>query len=242
MGLRDSYRTSVFNDFSIVSKATFYGMKRNAAKPDDFDLDEILPVQLNPVNLTELSNCRIRDDFEKSALREAIRGTQAEKTEAPPMPKRPNPINLSIRLIYDIYDEYNVRTCDGATGLFDNISLNNPELTSLPKLIEYSHDPTTYVLFRWGSINFFGIITSIDCSYDAFSCWGQPLKCEATVNMKEIRIKDMSKNILDCFGSTFKKRVESHEGYLKTLQVGGAVGGVLTSELSGLLPRANRDF
>lgn len=239
MGLRDSYRTSVFNDFSIVSKATFYGMKRNAAKPDDFDLDEILPVQINPVNLTETRNSRMRDD--DALLREALRGTQAEKTEAPPK-KDPQRACLSIRLVYDIYDEYNVRTCDGATGLFDNISLTNPKLTSLPKLIEYSHDPAVYVLFRWESINFFGVITSVDCSYDAFSCWGQPLKCEATVNMREIRIKNMSDNILECFGEKFKLKVTSYEKPLKTLIAGGAVGGVLTSELSTLLPLANRDF
>ena len=131
-----------------------------------------------------------------------------------------------------------MRTCDGATGLFEDISLTSPGLTSLPKLIEYSNDPSIYVLFRWGSVNFFGVIDSVDCSYDAFSCWGQPLKCEATVNMKEIKV-EKTDNILDCFGSKFKTAVTVNENALNGLKAGGAVGGVLASELTGILPAAN---
>lgn len=232
-----NYRTSVFNDFSIVSKATFYGMKRRASNPKKFDLIDILPVQINPTNLTSWYKSTVKG---AGVLREAIRGVGDENVAPPPLCKKNSP-TLSVRTFYDIYDEYNVRTCDGVTGLFQDISLDNKDLTSLPRLLSYQSDPSKYVLFRWGSVNFFGQISSIDCSYDAFSCWGQPLKCEATVNIIQIDTANKD-NILDCFGSTVKTKIRAHEVALKSLKVGSAGAGVIVSELGVIAPAANRDF
>ena len=233
-----SYRTSVFNDFTVVSKAVFYGMKRNTYNPNNFDLEKILPVQINPNNLTELTSGRVS---RPNALLGAIQSSNAYY--APP--RKCNELkSLTVRLVYDIYDEYNVRTCDGVTGLTQDISLNNKDLTSLPTLIEYSHDNSIFTLFRWGSVNFFGTIVSVDCSYDAFSCWGQPLKCEATVSMKEIPVEKAyeTDNILNCFGAKFKTKVKLYEGMLKTLKVGSQLIGAVSPEMQVVSSAANRNF
>ena len=200
-------------------------MKRSSSNPNNFDLEKILPVQINPNNLTELTSGRVS---RPNALLGAVQGSNAYY--APPR-KRNELKSLTVRLVYDIYDEYNIRTCDGVTGLMQDISLNNKNLTSLPTLIEYSHDNTIFTLFRWGS-------------YDAFSCWGQPLKCEATVSMKEIPVEKAyeTDNILNCFGAKFKTEVDLYERVLKTLKIGTQLTGVISSELGAITSAANREF
>lgn len=201
MGLLDTYRKNVFYDYSVVTKAMFYGLEKTPAKT--YKVIEKLPVQINPNNLTEIAPSTIGKG---EGILAGINNLADKEAELPPK-KRPESKRLSIRLDYDIYDEYNIRTCDGmsgALGAFEEISLSNENLTSLPKLIEYGNSNGVYVLFRWGSIKFFGIIRDVSCTYTAFSPWGDPLKCEAVVDMSEIKLdpKTLKGIVAQCFGKT----------------------------------------
>lgn len=220
-GLLDTYRKNVFNDFSVVQKAMFYGLKMSDIDPDSFEVISRLPVQINPNNLTEIANSVAKPTESIIAGNKASYAT----THRPPPKKRPESKRLSIRLDYDIYDEYNVRTCDGMTGalgghghigghaIFEEISLTNENLTTLPKLIEYGNTNGIYVLFRWGSIQFFGIIRDVSCTYTAFSSWGDPLKCEAVIDMLEVDTdpNTLKKIVAQCYGG-----VETFETVINT--------------------------
>ena len=60
------------------------------------------------------------------------------------------------------------------------------------------------MLFSWGGIKFFGIIRDVSCNYTAFSPWGDPLKCEAVVDMLEVEVdpKTLKQIVAQCFGKT----------------------------------------
>lgn len=209
-GLLDTYRKHVFYDYSVVTKAMFYGLELSATNADKFEVISRLPVQINPNNLTEIANSKTSPDQSILAGNKASYATKHK----PPQKKKPEKKRFSIRLDYDIYDEYNVRTCEGMTGalgghghignhaIFEEISLTNENLTTLPKLIEYGNTNGIYVLFRWGSIKFFGIIQDVNCTYTAFSQWGDPLKCEAVIEMQEVEIDPatLQEIIAECYG------------------------------------------
>lgn len=169
--LTSKYRTGVVNDFSIVTKAVFYTMDK---KSDKFILDKALPVQINPNSIT--------DDIEVSnnSIWNLLTSSDSEKNNE----KR----TVQLTLIYDIYDEYNIRTMDGLLAssgkgnlIFSDLSLENKNITTLPEIKELAGNQDKYVLFKWGQIKYFGHIGRVNCTYTAFSRWGEPLKCNADV-------------------------------------------------------------
>ena len=91
--------------------------------------------------------------------------------------------SIDIRLIFDIYDDY----VAGGEVIGKSISLMEEEYTSLPALIELNTNSTLSawhkVLFKWGEISYFGMMSGISVEYTAFSRWGSPLKAEVTVSM-----------------------------------------------------------
>ena len=164
-----SYRTGVLNDFSIVSKAAFYILRPDGG--NGYTLEEKLPVQINPSEFRHNCMCKVY------SLRDATSNSDLKVEELPS--------SINIPLKFDIYDEYNARTLNGAGALMADVSLMNKQLTSLPKLIENWGKTDTYTFFKWGQMEYFGIISNIDCTYTAFSRWGEPLKCDATVSIAE---------------------------------------------------------
>ena len=228
-----SYRTHVFNDFSVVSKAVFYGLKPTSGNPgpDDYRIDKVLPVQINPDSLKHVCNSEI-NGYKKDA---SVIGCTAAKKSL----HRLDSVNIG--LIYDIYDEYNVRTCDGMTGAIDNsISLVNKDLTSLPTLQAYAKDPYIRVLFRWGDVTFFGAVESVDCTYKAFSRWGNPLKCDADVTIKLESLRNYDEISVNCFGKDVIARVTKHETKEKALLTGLMGAGMIIDEIPGLSSQALR--
>lgn len=239
MGLVNTYRTHVFNDFSIVLKAAFYGFRR---KGNNFIVEEKLPVQINPYSLDELTSSPVNAN--PNGIFAAMDAAGSTK-EYPPAPKRRDKNkSLDIRLVYDIYDEYNVCTNNGMTGLASDISLMDPDFTSLPKLIEYSHNNEMYTLFRWGKINFFGFITDVSCVYNAFSCWGDPLKCDVTVRMDEYKIPeykagDCILKALDMTGTSLTA-ISAIESVSKAAMTAGLALGSIAEEATAFVSLASR--
>lgn len=223
-----SYRTHVFNDFSVVSKAVFYGLKPTSGNPgpDDYRIDKVLPVQINPDSLKHVCNSEINGYRRDNSI---IGGTAAKKSI-----HRLDSVNIG--LIYDIYDEYNVRTCDGMTGAIDNsISLVNKDLTSLPTLQAYANDPEMRVLFRWGDVTFFGAVESVDCTYKAFSRWGNPLKCDAEVTIRLEKLRGVDELSVTCFGKSVIAKVTKHEKIEKGVLTALMGAGMIKDELPTLV-------
>lgn len=190
------YRTSVLNDFSCVRKAFFQvyqasGHKTFPGKTSDrilnvgFDPIEIFPVQINPNSIS-------LDYYDSNKLSKA---TDASIYAGGPasIPLRYdnrgdiNPGSVDLTLRYDIYDEYNARTMNGSIPE-NEISLhsdsNNSPITSLQKLRQYAGNTGRYfVLFTWGEIHVFGLLSSLDITYESFSRWGNPLSATTRVTI-----------------------------------------------------------
>lgn len=225
------YRQSVLNDFSIVSKAKFYiidtieepttGLKVKACT-------KILPVQINPHNISRNSRRKMfHENTIGTGISDAIRKGTSVKFDDD------DSDTLDLELIYDIYDEYVTTTSNGLattiTGLvspdnFLGMSLKNKKTTSLEELIrcascdEGYSDATCCVLFKWGSLEFYGKITSLSCRYDVFSRWGEPLKANVSVTITQEYI-DGKIATLDSLGKAAKGTIKIYERAEKTFNV-----------------------
>lgn len=182
------YCTSVLNDFSFVKKALFqvYRIGDNINKGEkyldrEFEYIEQFPVQINPdafdfhygVGHLQKRNVDTRIDQVKSV--EGIDLVHRSEAYAAG--------NFGTKLTYNIYDEYNAVTANGALSDDDTISLHTGTHTSMCKLREYAGLPDYYVLFLWGEIHIFGFLESVDIDYDTFSPWGQPLVGTANISI-----------------------------------------------------------
>ena len=188
-----AYRTHVLYDFSIVSKAKFYVFEEDTSifgkginyKRADGEFKDPLPVQINPdeFDVTYGSTVKSIGPIENSILND-----RKDLPGGIPLIKPQEPADteeVEINLKYDIYDEYNVRTMDGVDPLSD-FSLESETHTSLKRLGKIaSSGGRYYVLFVWGNIEHFGLISSVNVNYTAFSRWGHPLKADVTVKIVE---------------------------------------------------------
>lgn len=170
--LTNSYRTNVLNDFSTVRKANFTLLSPN------FDIEEIVPVQINPNDITYRCHSRGFNSVGGLGTKpgEEVRGDSISAEYV-----------LEMTLYYDFYDEYQARTLSGFLGSLDDFHLMNEKYSSLAKLIQFSNqNPEGYVFFYWGPFKIFGRLETIDPTYKAFSQWGQPLKATANVTIKRV--------------------------------------------------------
>ncbi len=181
--LTSSYRTYVLNDFSAVSKAVFYILLKSENIKGSYTIFEKLPVQINPTKIS----CTVgesRNKFVKDMQREAEASLKSHQ-------EGDEDNMYEISLVYDIYDEYNVRTLNGisnASFIKGGMSLFDEKTTSLEKLKMASGDSEKFVLFIWGDIQIFGHIEKVTADYTAFSRWGNPLKADATIHIKKVHL------------------------------------------------------
>lgn len=198
--LKSKYRTNVLYDFSLVSKAVFYIFEAETGKPPTISLNEsfrfpftfnlvkALPVQINP------SDLRMRYGGNISHSEEDSNGNLFGNIELggsmSPYPIRKKSSesagneSISISLHYDVYDEYMLSSGEGIGDSGQGtLSLLSSNATSLKELCEYSGMTDKYVLFKWGDIEYFGIMDSIDVTYNTFSRWGVPLKASADIEI-----------------------------------------------------------
>lgn len=191
-----AYRTSVLYDFSTVSKAKFYVFEEDVVLTDakgqptfkrvtSGDFKDPLPVQINPYEfeVTYGETGKSVAPIENSILSKIDKN--APDCGGIPIVKpkegRPEPGSISIKLVYDIYDEYNVRTMDGINPL-SNFSLESETHTSLKRLGQIaSAGGRYYVLFTWGDMEYFGLIKEVKATYKAFSRWGHALKADVDI-------------------------------------------------------------
>lgn len=175
--LSHSYSAGVLNDFSVVEKATFTLIQLgDINNPDSVDFSETIPVQINPSDLVFQYSSPA--SYVAAGLND-LGGTMSSETY------HEEESSLSLTLYYDFYDEYNARTASGALGFLESFHLMNEKFSSLETLILFTQkQKNPHVLFRWGDINFYGVIESLSPAYRAFSQWGQPLKAEVSVTIQ----------------------------------------------------------
>ena len=184
---RTDYRVSVLNDFSIVSKAVFYVLncEYDEKHNQTYKVIDKLPVQINPDHLYHAAAKKPqRGNFVSGG------GKSTESFDGSSYSS-----SIEIQVYYDIYDDY-LSTGEGLVtdARSGKISLLNEEYTTLPKLLRlgtnrvygnnnsYGQIPRVY--FKWGEVEQFGIVSGVNAEYTAFSRWGSPLKCTASVTME----------------------------------------------------------
>ena len=200
-------RTYVLNDYSIVKKAAIriYTTDNGTALLEantKLNLVSRLSVQINPN--------RFDSQF---SLPESniLNGARDSGTKANAMQYRhANTLGeADIQLIFDIYDEYLVRSGDGsgAGGILQGMSggsfsLTNDNITALPRLIRYAQGcgetmetaQPCFIYFQWGEVEHFGVYKNISVNYYAFSSDGNPLKATADIEIDVPHIPEVVNN------------------------------------------------
>ena len=172
------YRTSTLNDFSIIEKATL-----RFASTVDYKPTEPIPVQINP---NEISYNYESYATEPNILTNIQGESRVVEVSKDPFLKS----KMSFTLNYDFYDEYYARSAGGSGVSLNMLSgkggfcLTNPKYSSLQTIIDKSCDVSNYVLFKWGELEHFGQIETVDPHYTAFSPYGEPLKATASIEMR----------------------------------------------------------
>ncbi len=177
---KSSYRTYVLNDASIVSKAKFYILSNQRNSEGEFEIEKILPVQINPSSIEGLGSFSNPDRISGAWNPSEAAICRLFNVYSNYDDKQSHEITINLK--YNIYDEYKVATMDGMMGAASSLSLEDPDVTSLYYLRNCVPHCT---LFLWGDIQIFGIITGVDYKYESFSRWGNPLSAEANVQITE---------------------------------------------------------
>ena len=170
--------TSTLNDFSMIEKATL-----RFASTIDCDPTPPIPVQINP---NEISY-----NYESYATQPNIISNIQGDSRVLEVSKDPFlKSKMSFTLYYDFYDQYYARSAGGskfslnAFSNGDGFHLANKTYSSLQTIIKKSRDVSNYVLFKWGPLEHFGQIETVDPHYTAFSPYGEPLKANASIEMR----------------------------------------------------------
>ncbi|MDR1627666.1 MAG: hypothetical protein LBR79_02705 [Oscillospiraceae bacterium] len=185
-----SYRTYVLNDAAIVSKARFYIMSENLNSSGQFELEKILPVQINPSEMEAMNS------YKRVKQKRGLTGDSViDRVFSAHAGDEGHDHDITIKLNYNIYDEYKAATMDGMLGALTSMSLDDEDTTSLRYLINCV---PSNALFLWGDMQIFGVISHVGYSYTAFSRWGNPLAATADIVIKEQRLSsDIEKKPLE---------------------------------------------
>lgn len=246
--LPTSYRTYVYKDFSIVSKAKIEVLVRegNEGIPmhkidDKLKIIDTLPVQVNPDSLSSNfgsqnfkfdSGIQAAGTGPESSKLASISAGQISSKDTEVLTHVPVEINneVKIRLKFDLFDEYPVITMNGTLPI--DFSLENEKYTILPILKKHIFGPKepkhkyVYMRFIWGPMQFFGIPSGLNVDYKAFSPFGQPLKADVDLDLKLQSIPATGLNISKGFtglGSEFLEKTDEAK-HVQSLLVAKSVG------------------
>ena len=162
------YRESTLYDFSVAVKACLFVYEYNPnGNPDNilnprFKPKDKLPLQINPSEYRSFK--KMGQEGQINIDRNGSRNnTERNKT-------------LDLELIFNVADEYAAISNNGLIPY--DIDINTA--TPIKALFEYS-TMQYRLLLKWGPLNFLSYVESIDCRYNLFSPYGEPLR--ASVNL-----------------------------------------------------------
>ena len=90
------------------------------------------------------------------------------------------------------------------------------------------------ILFKWGEVRYFGVMTGIGVEYTAFSRWGSPLKAEVTVSMSLEQEGTKTSDVNTAVDSYTKVSTALNEGTLAGLTVAKEIGGIALGVVQSL--------
>lgn len=178
-----AYRNSLFYDFSSIIRAKIYVFNYKYQESDTgygtFTFIETLPVQLNPESYKRKKGGSWGIDTEE---------IMNEKTPY----KDDDKEHMDLELKFNIVDEYKIST----VGSTSPAPINLDEVTIISKLYEYRSSDKR-VLFKWGPLAFLSYISHVDCTYDSFSPFGEPLSATVSLTLKKHKRNLLSKANID---------------------------------------------
>jgi hypothetical protein len=179
------YRTSVFNNFDSIVKAYIYVLEMGSATIVEsiagldysFSVKEILPFQVNPTNIE--FNRPIKKAIENEEQLEllALKGNipnpgSDEKDEDKEF--------LTCSFFCDSFDENQARTFEGTLPV-NGACVFDEDYVIIEKLREYAGISGYRVVFKWGPIEYYGFLRSVDVVYSKYTIYGEPT--HAVVNL-----------------------------------------------------------
>ena len=191
-------RTSVLYDFSAVLKARFYvySVENNGTFKDP-NPEEVLFVQVNPSTLSVASDRSLR-------ISKPMPSDNHAASIFPSKDKNYGINDMTIKLKYDLYDDFNVGTMEGMLSQVEtDRHLMSTTATSMERLVQLGRMQEKGVLFKWGPTEFFGAINQAEFEYTAFSRFGEPLKAEGSVTLRAFGYGiGTSGEVIDIFNTT----------------------------------------
>ena len=180
------YRQSTLYDFSLVTRAVIYVYQYDSLSVSSLSgisgLRELekLPVQINPGEYkrtqfnkgTEISSSEDKVDWLSIAT-----GSKKNKDNS-----------LTFNLIFDISDEYMAISNNGLIAY--DVDINSA--TIIDSLYKYSN-PGYLCLFKWGPLNYLSRISSIECTYEKFSPYGEPLRASVNITFQKLELSNTVK-------------------------------------------------
>jgi len=180
------YRQSTLYDFSLVTRAVIYVYQYDSLTVSSLSgisgLRELekLPVQINPGEYkrtqfnkgTEISSSEDKVDWLSIAT-----GSKKNKDNS-----------LTFNLIFDISDEYMAISNNGLIAY--DVDINSA--TIIDSLYKYSN-PGYLCLFKWGPLNYLSRISSIECTYEKFSPYGEPLRAKVDITFQKLELSNTVK-------------------------------------------------
>lgn len=180
---KGQYRQSTLYDFSLVTRAVIYVYEYNNLVASSLSgisgLKQLakLPVQINPTDYkrmkfnkgTDISSPNNKIDWASIAA-----GSKKNKENS-----------LNVELTFDISDEYMAISNNGLLAYDVDID----SATIINDLYKYSN-PGYLCLFKWGPLNFLSRISSLDCTYERFSPYGEPLRAKVVMTFEKLELNN----------------------------------------------------
>lgn len=181
------YRQSTLYDFSLVTRAVIYVYQYNTLTTSSLSgisgLEELekLPVQINPEN------------YERMQFNKGVEITSSNAKvnwlSIADGSKKSRDNSLFVPLIFDISDEYMAISNNGLIAY--DVDINSD--TIIDSLYKYSN-PGYLCLFKWGPLNYLSRISTIRCTYEKFSPYGEPLRAKVDVTFNKLELSGYSDN------------------------------------------------
>ncbi|BED91722.1 MAG: hypothetical protein CfP315_0238 [Candidatus Improbicoccus pseudotrichonymphae] len=200
------YRTSTMYDFSCVVKAVLHILKAEEVTSSDifskgfdykWEYKESLPVQINPSAVRRTMSAMGGPNAFTGKLDDVdwhgniCKGINGYKKYELLTRKSKDNDSVEINLIFDLYDEYKAITMGsmisnsvvssisnpltGQSLGVEAVTLTNKNVVIIEKLYDY-YEKGCFAIFDWGDFMFLGLITELECDYNCFSPYGEPLK------------------------------------------------------------------
>ena len=178
---QNHYRQSTLYDFSVVTRAVIYVYSYNnltaseLSSSRELKMVEKLTVQINPGSYKRMKfnkGIDVSSSDSKVDWSSIAAGSKSSRENS-----------LDVDLVFDISDEYMAVSNNGLIAYDVDID----SATIINALYKYSN-PGYLCLFKWGPLNYLSRISSVNCTYEKFSPYGEPLRATVSISFKKLEL------------------------------------------------------